>query len=113
LEGLAMEDVGIFCDHLVYFVTIGCTYVMVIWYIFSPYVVPRKIWQPWLHWPVFFLSYLSFMNHVECINRVFEADASSFFMTIGDSHCLNKTISLRLLSIGRKSGELCLFGKSL
>jgi hypothetical protein len=47
LEGLAMEDSGIFCGHLVYF--------MVIWYILWPlstflpfwYVVPRKIWQPW------------------------------------------------------------------
>jgi hypothetical protein len=53
LEGLAMENLGIFYDHLVYLTAI--------WYIlwsfgifcghlvhFSPfwYFVPRKIWQP-------------------------------------------------------------------
>jgi hypothetical protein len=55
LEGLAMEDVGIFYDHLVYFTAI--------WYIMWPFgifygylekkfpfwnVEPRRIWQPCL-----------------------------------------------------------------
>jgi hypothetical protein len=54
LEGLAVENVGIFDVHLVYFTAIGnnlwpfgivCDCLV----IFSPfwYVVSRKIWQPW------------------------------------------------------------------
>jgi hypothetical protein len=54
LEGLAMENLGIFYDHLVYFTAIGnilgpfgifCGNLVY----FSPlwYFVPRKIWQPW------------------------------------------------------------------
>jgi hypothetical protein len=45
-----MEDVGIFIGPLVYFTVKWYRYFMAIWYIFSPfwYVVPRKIWQPWL-----------------------------------------------------------------
>jgi hypothetical protein len=41
LEGLAMEDDGIFYNHLVYFTAIWYIYYMVIWY-----VLPRQIWQP-------------------------------------------------------------------
>jgi hypothetical protein len=53
LEGLAMEDFGIFYGHFVYFKAIG--YILWLFSIFygyllyfSPfwYVVPRKIWQP-------------------------------------------------------------------
>jgi hypothetical protein len=46
MEGLEMEDAGMFYCHLVYFTAIR--YIlwlfgfMVIWY-----VVQRKIWQPW------------------------------------------------------------------
>jgi hypothetical protein len=57
LDGLAMEDVGIFnlpfglfCGNSVYFVAIWYTYVRYGYLvIFSPfwYFVPRKIWQPW------------------------------------------------------------------
>jgi hypothetical protein len=54
LEGLAMENLGIFYDHLVYFTAIGkilwpfgifcghSVYLSPFWYF-----VPRKIWQPW------------------------------------------------------------------
>jgi hypothetical protein len=53
LEGLAMENVGIFYVHLVYFTAIG----KMLWSFgifwghlvyFSPFwhVVPRRIWQP-------------------------------------------------------------------
>jgi hypothetical protein len=40
---------GIFYGHLLYFVAILVLFI-VIWYIFThfKYVVPRKIWQPWL-----------------------------------------------------------------
>jgi hypothetical protein len=46
LGGLAMEDVGIFNGHLVYFTAIW--YILWLFGVFSPfwYVVPRKIWQP-------------------------------------------------------------------
>jgi hypothetical protein len=41
-----MEDVYIFCDHLLYFMAIWC----ILWSIniLSPfwYIVSRKIWQP-------------------------------------------------------------------
>jgi hypothetical protein len=53
LEGLAMEDVGIFNGHLVYLRPFGVfygnlLYFIVIWYIFSRfwYVVQRKICHP-------------------------------------------------------------------
>jgi hypothetical protein len=49
-EGRAIEDFGIFYGHLNIFRQFGIvTYVMVIWYIFSPfsYVIQRKIWQLW------------------------------------------------------------------
>jgi hypothetical protein len=54
LEGLAMEDGGIFYGHLVYInailTTLGsiCIYYGYLVY-FYPfwYFVPRKIWQPW------------------------------------------------------------------
>jgi hypothetical protein len=48
LEGLAMENLGIFYDHLVHFTAIENS----IWpfRIFSPFWCfgARKIWQPWL-----------------------------------------------------------------
>jgi hypothetical protein len=56
LEGLAMEDVGKFNVHLVYFMDIRIIFCghlvhfLVIWYIFPRFgmlYVPRKIWQPW------------------------------------------------------------------
>jgi hypothetical protein len=51
LEGLAMENVGVFYVHLAYFTAI--------WYILPVlvhlnqlwYFVSRKIWQPWLVLP--------------------------------------------------------------
>jgi hypothetical protein len=54
LEGLPIENLGIFYDHLIYFTVIG----NILWpfgifrgrlVYFSPfwYFVPRKIWQPW------------------------------------------------------------------
>jgi hypothetical protein len=68
LEGLSMEDDGVFYGHLVHFQTVWSifrpfgpfsdhlVYFMAIWYIFPVsvffpplwYVVPRQIWQPWL-----------------------------------------------------------------
>jgi hypothetical protein len=53
LEGLAIEDVGLFYGHLVYIVAILVSF-MVILYILWPFgnffpfwhFVPRKIWQP-------------------------------------------------------------------
>jgi hypothetical protein len=46
LEGLAMEDVGIFDRHLVYF-TGDLVYFVLIWYIFPILVCcSKKIWQP-------------------------------------------------------------------
>jgi hypothetical protein len=46
LEGPAIEDVGIFCDQLVYFTAVW--YIFSFWYIFPKvwFVVPGKIWQP-------------------------------------------------------------------
>jgi hypothetical protein len=53
LEGLAMEDVGVFLAT--WFILLPFTEfyghlvnVVVDWYIYSPfwYIVPRKIWQP-------------------------------------------------------------------
>jgi hypothetical protein len=46
LEVLAMEDVGLFCGHLVYFTAIWS--VLCPFGIFFPfwYDAPRKIWQP-------------------------------------------------------------------
>jgi hypothetical protein len=49
LEGLGIENVGVFCGHLKYFTTIG--YVLWPLGIFSVnlvnfFLVPRKIWQP-------------------------------------------------------------------
>jgi hypothetical protein len=55
LEGLAMEDDGLFYGHLVHF-TVVC-YILLTFGIvrgnlvyFPPfwYFVPRKIWQPWV-----------------------------------------------------------------
>jgi hypothetical protein len=48
LEGLAMEVVGLFDGDLVYFTNIW--YILWLFGIFFPfwYVVPRKIWQPWV-----------------------------------------------------------------
>jgi hypothetical protein len=45
LEGLAMEDVGIFYGHLIYFLAIW--YIVWLFGLFW-YIVPRKIWQPCL-----------------------------------------------------------------
>jgi hypothetical protein len=54
LEGLAMENLGIFYDHMVYFTAIrnilrpfGIFYDHLLY--ISPfwYFVPKKIWQPW------------------------------------------------------------------
>jgi hypothetical protein len=56
LEGLTMENIGIFNDHLVYFTAIGnilwpfdifCAH-LVYFPGFGTYFVPRKIWQPCL-----------------------------------------------------------------
>jgi hypothetical protein len=48
-----MEDVGIFCGHLVYFTAIryilrplGIFYGHLVYFSLFWYVVPRKIWQP-------------------------------------------------------------------
>jgi hypothetical protein len=56
--GWEMGNVDIFYDHLVYFTAV-LVYFVTSWYIlwlfgtFLPfwYVVPRKIWQPWLRAP--------------------------------------------------------------
>jgi hypothetical protein len=54
LEGLAMEDVGVFYGHLVHFM-VFCYILLTVCIVrgnlvyFSPfwYFAPRKIWQPW------------------------------------------------------------------
>jgi hypothetical protein len=52
LEDLAMEDVGIFYGQLVYFTAIlwqfGILHGHLVYFSPTWYVVPRKIWQPWL-----------------------------------------------------------------
>jgi hypothetical protein len=52
LEGLGIDNVGIFCGHSQYFNNYLVCF-LAIWSFgeFSPvfwYVVPRQIWQPWL-----------------------------------------------------------------
>jgi hypothetical protein len=48
LEAFAMEDLGLFYGHLVYFVAIlvYVWYMLWVFVIFSPVLVRRKIWQP-------------------------------------------------------------------
>jgi hypothetical protein len=55
-----MENVYLFCNHLVYITTIWYSLwpfgiLGVIWYISTPfwYTVSRKIWQPWFQLQIF------------------------------------------------------------
>jgi cellobiose-specific phosphotransferase system component IIC len=62
-----MENLGIFYDHLVYFTAIE----NILWSfgIFSPvwYLVPRKIWQPWIRSQFHFLKKT---NHADYLPNV-------------------------------------------
>jgi hypothetical protein len=61
LEGLGIENVGIFYDHLIYFTAklyilcpFGIVCVHVVYFSRLGMFGPRKIWQPWLaflNWP--------------------------------------------------------------
>jgi hypothetical protein len=66
LEGLGIENVGMFYGHLEYFMQ-KLLHFEVIWHIppfgiFPPfwYIAPRKIWPPWLPCTRLYLMFTSF-----------------------------------------------------